>query len=159
MVDVTTRSTRSRRVRGAGGAAQEARTPRPTAASEAGPPFSIPEDLDESAAPPLHGKVDPPGEMDDAKPSLDDEVQVYHHHPASSAATVFGFDPDAADAAADLAGELGATFLSGATLGEDPSDATDDEARVESDVPFLIEEEPGEEIAGPVPRRLHRRHR
>ena len=59
--------------------------------------------------------------MDDATPSLDDEVSLYHQ-PGDARTSGFGYYPDAADAAADLAGDLGATFLSGATRGEDESD-------------------------------------
>lgn len=103
------------------------------------------DDLDELVMPPLHGKAHPPAEMDDATPSLDDEVRRYHHHPSDSGTTEFGFDPEAADAAADLAGDLGSTFLTGATRGQDMSDLSmslgDGD---ENDVPFVIEDESAE---------------
>lgn len=98
--------------------------------------------LSEPAAPPLPGKVHPPAEMSDATPTLDDEVRGYHHHPNEVGTTEFGFDPEAADAAADLAGDLGSQFLEGATRGEDISDRmvrAEEEAEV--DVSFLLEEE------------------
>lgn len=127
------------------------------------PPDTIveppPPEFDESdEAPPLRGKTHPPAEMGDAKPSLEDEVQVYHEHPNDHAATEFGVDPDAADAAADLAGDLGATFLMGATRGEDMSDVVMAmEDREENDLPFLIEEEPGEPGEQEAPARPRRR--
>jgi len=106
------------------------------------------DDLDEPTAPPLHGKTHPPADMDRAKPSLDDEVQVYHHPSIDAAVTEFGVDPDVADAAADLAGDLGATFLSGATRGQDMSDVTlSAEDAEESEVPLLLDEPMGEEIS------------
>ena len=71
--------------------------------------------------PPLHGKTHPPDEMDDTKPTLDDEHRHYPHHPNESGTTEFEFDPIAGDAAADLAGDFGSQFLEGATRGEDLS--------------------------------------
>jgi len=89
-----------------------------------------------------------------AKPSLDDEVQVYHHPPIDAAVTEFGVDPDAADAAADLAGDLGATFLSGATRGQDMSDvAMSAEDMEESEVPLLLDEPLDDELGEEPPRR------
>jgi hypothetical protein len=84
--------------------------------------------------------------MDDAAPSRDDEVHLYHR-PADDNATTFGFDPDAADAAADLAGDLGATFLTGATRGEDVSDVVASEEDVENELLLVEEEGEGELIA------------
>lgn len=99
-------------------------------------------DQEEFTCPPLHGKVHPPAEMGDATPTLDDEVRNYHHHPNDAGVTEFGFDPEAADAAADLAGDLGSQFLEGATRGEDLSSRVlDDEDRSESELPFLIDDE------------------
>ena len=72
--------------------------------------------------PPLHGKTDPTEEMDDTKPTLDDEHRRYHHHPNESGTTEFAFDPVVGDAAADLAGDFGSQFLEGATRGEDLSE-------------------------------------
>jgi hypothetical protein len=100
------------------------------------------EGLDEFTSPPLRGKTHPPAEMGDATPTLDDEVRSYHHHPNDAGVTEFGFDPEAADAAADLAGELGSQYLEGATRGEDLSDRVmREEDRSENEVPFLIEDE------------------
>jgi hypothetical protein len=82
-----------------------------------GPPRPLPEDRERYVAPPLAHKVHPHAEMDRATPSLDDERRRYH-----AGATAFGFDPEAGDAAADMAGEMGQSFLEGATRGEDPSD-------------------------------------
>jgi hypothetical protein len=99
-------------------------------------------DPSELTRPPLHGKVHPPAEMNDATPTLDDEVRHYRHHPNDAGATEFGFDPEAADAAADLAGDLGSQFLEGATRGEDLSSRVlDDEDRADSELPFIIEDE------------------
>jgi hypothetical protein len=99
-------------------------------------------ELDEEfSLPPLHGKTNPKAEMGDVVPTLDDEVRSYHHHPNDGGGVEFDVDPYEADAAADLAGDLGCTFLAGATRGEDASDlrmTTEDEA--ENDLPFLIEE-------------------
>ena len=81
--------------------------------------------------------------MDEATPALDDEVRSYHHHPSEVGATAFGFDPEAGDAAADLAGELGSQFLESATRGEDMSDRMlIAEEQAEVDAALLLEEEP-----------------
>jgi hypothetical protein len=98
----------------------------------------ITDDLEPRAAPPLHGKAHPPAEMDRAVPTLDDEVALYHR-PGDSGSSGFGFDPDAADAAADLAGDLGATFLAGATFGEDMTDA-DLSPPEENECPLVLDE-------------------
>jgi hypothetical protein len=112
------------------------------------------DDLDEFVAPPLHGKAHPPAEMDEVTPSFDDEVTRYHR-PHDVGASVFGFDPDAADAAADLAGDLGSTFLSGATNGQDMSDVAMTQGdQEESELPLVIEEE-----SLPAPARARRRLR
>jgi hypothetical protein len=86
--------------------------------------------------------------MDDATPSRDDEVNLYHR-PADENATTFDFDPDAADAAADLAGDMGATFLTGATRGEDVSDvvASEEEQEIENELLLVEEEGEGELIS------------
>lgn len=92
--------------------------------------------------PPLHGKTDPPAEMDEAYPTLDDERRSYHHHPSEPATTEFAFDPLAGDAAADLAGDFGSQFLEGATRGEDLSEralAMEDDSDVSLDM--LLDEE------------------
>ena len=135
---------------GAGGAGGKdeaarpvARPSRPFEPGRAEPPLPITDDLEELVGPPLHGKTHPPADMDEVKPSLDDEVQRYRHHPDAGDTTLFDVDPDVADAAADLAGDLGSTFLEGATSGEDAGEAASELAeREESEVPFLIEEEP-----------------
>jgi hypothetical protein len=102
------------------------------------PALPITDDLEPRAAPPLHGKAHPPAEMDRAVPTLDDEVALYHR-PGDSGCSGFGFDPEAADAAADLAGDLGATFLAGATFGEDMSD-DDLSPPEESELPLVLDE-------------------
>jgi hypothetical protein len=108
------------------------------------------DDLEDQMAPPIHGKAHPRGAMDEATPTLDDEIRRFRHHPNDAGATDFAFDPEAADAAADLAGDLGATFLAGATRGEDMSDVVlTAEDQAENDVPFVIEEEIEE--TGPLP--------
>jgi hypothetical protein len=100
---------------------------------------------DDHVAPPMRGKTNPRGDMEDAVPTLDDEHRSYHHHPQDTAGVLFGFDPIAADAAADLAGELGSQFLEGATRAQDMSErvveAEDEEEA--AGAPFGIDEELG----------------
>lgn len=111
------------------------------------PPVPITDDLDEGVSPPLPGKLHPPEEMGDATPTLDDEHRSYHHHPNDAGTVGFGFHPEAADAAADLAGDLGSTFLEGATRGEDVSDFTammDD--RGEDELPLVLDEDADEPV-------------
>jgi hypothetical protein len=126
------------------------------------------DEQDDSSRPPLPGKLHPPMEKNDATPTLDDEVRNYRHHPNEAGTTEFAFDPEAADAAADLAGELGSQFLEGATRGEDLSSRVpSEEDQEENELPFLIEDgfepvdidlgasemllEPGEEEEGEPP--------
>ena len=118
--------------------------------------------------PPLHGKTDPPAEMDEAYPTLDDERRSYHHHPNESATTEFAFDPLAGDAAADLAGDFGSQFLEGATRGEDMSEralALEDDSDTPLDLlldeeDLEAENEPIEEIdEAPAPPRSSPRRR
>lgn len=120
-------------------APRTAARPRPFEPGRAEPPLPITDDLEAFVVPPLRGKAHPPAEMDEATPTLDDEKRSYHHHPSDAGTTEFGFDPDAADAAADLAGELGSTFLSGATRGEDMSDVIT-QAEGENDLPMILDE-------------------
>ncbi len=57
---------------------------------------------------------------------------------------VFDFDPGHGDAAEDLAGELGAQFIEGATRVEDLSDRVNSaDVASEADVPMLVEDELG----------------
>ena len=115
---------------------------RPFEPGRAEPPVPIVDDLEEFVAPPIPGKVHPPTEMGDAIPTLDDPVRHYRHHPNDNDVTEFGYDREAADAAADLAGDLGSNFLEGATRGEDMSElVVESEDRADNDVPFLIETE------------------
>lgn len=103
---------------------------------------------EEFTLPPLHGKTNPKAEMGYVVPTLDDEVRSYHHHPNDGGGVDFDVDPYEADAAADLAGDLGCTFLAGATRGEDMSDArmmAEDQA--ENELPFLIDDEYMDEAA------------
>ena len=51
--------------------------------------------------------------MDEPVHTLDDSDRVFRHHPNDQVSEGFSFDPDNADAAADLAGDLGAEFLEG----------------------------------------------
>ncbi|APR78136.1 Hypothetical protein A7982_03483 [Minicystis rosea] len=107
----------------------------------------ITDDLDDSVAPPLPGKLHPPEEMDEATPTLDDEIRNYHHHPNDSGVVEFGFHPEAADAAADLAGDFGSSFLEGATRGEDISEVSaqlDD--RSDEELPLILDEEGAEAL-------------
>jgi hypothetical protein len=129
------------------GKVEEARgRPRP---ADLAPPEELPELSEEEdlVSPPIHAKDHPRPEMHDATPTLDDEVRSYHHHPNDAGVTVFGFDPEAADAAADLAGELGTQFLEGATRGEDHGDRVmEAEDALDSEMPFVIEDlEPDEQ--------------
>lgn len=104
-------------------------------------PRPVLEDLDEFAAPPLPGKVHPADAMDEPVHTLDDSDRVFRHHPNDQVSEGFSFDPDNADAAADLAGDLGAEFLEGATRGRDMSDMImSDEDQDEELRPFLVEE-------------------
>ncbi len=137
-------------------AAREGTLPRPFEPGRAEPPVPITDDLEEFVVPPLRGKAHPPDQMDEATPTLDDEKRSYRHHPNDAGTTEFGFDPDAADAAADLAGELGATFLTGATYGEDMSDVRmTREEQDESELRVIDDEE----SAGVEPPRRGRRAR
>ena len=99
-------------------------------------------DGDEFSAPPLHGKVHPAHEMGFIVPTSDDEIRNEHHHPQDAASVGFDADPDAGDAAADLASDLGAQFLEGATYAEDMSERAIRDAEIaENDLPFLVEDE------------------
>jgi hypothetical protein len=140
-----------RRTRGTGAKKQThptARAPRPFEPGRAEPPLPTTDDLEPYVAPPLRAKEHPPGAMDQATPSRDDEVHLYHR-PRDEGATAFAFDPDAADAAADLAGDLGATFLTGATRGEDVSEVVASAEEVPEDELPLVEEEGEGELASP----------
>ncbi|WP_437581360.1 hypothetical protein [Sorangium sp. So ce887] len=100
--------------------------------------------MDAAAAPPLRGKVSPRSEISDVIPTLDDEVRGYHHHPNDAGCTEFEVNPDAADAAADLASDLGAEFLEGATRGQDISDVV--MSHDDDDLPYLLEDEEVESV-------------
>ena len=99
-----------------------------------------PEELpsDDFGAPPLHGKVHP-HDMHFIVPSVDDGR--HPHHPNEPLAAEFDVDPDNGDAAADLAGDLGAQFLEGITYGEDMSERVLEDAEAqENEIPFLVED-------------------
>jgi hypothetical protein len=118
------------------------------------PPFPILDDLDDEGRPPLAGKTHPREDMDEMTPTLDDERRHYAHHPNDAGSVEFGFEPEAADAAADLAGDLGATFLEGATRGEDMSDVEATHSDADEDELTLILDEDGAEAVdeeGPRP--------
>jgi hypothetical protein len=98
------------------------------------------DDLDELSAPPIPSKVHPANAMDDVVPTLDDSDRVFHHHPNEPVSEGFSFDPGNADAAADLAGELGADFLEGATRGRDMSDVMiSEEDEIRGEASFVVE--------------------
>lgn len=78
--------------------------------------------------------------MDDVVPTLDDSDRRFLHHPNEPVSEGFSFDPDSADAAADLAGELGADFVEGATNGRDMSDVMlSEEEGLTYETPFVVE--------------------
>jgi hypothetical protein len=126
---------------------REAGPPRPPQAAarraragELDEPFTS-DMMDAEAAPPLRGKVNPRSELSDVIPTLDDEVRGYHHHPNDAGSIEFEVNPDAADAAADLASDLGAEFLEGATRGQDLSEVMMSHEDEEGDLPYLLEDE------------------
>jgi hypothetical protein len=99
------------------------------------------DDLEDFAMPPLKAKSHPRGDMDEAQLTIDDESRESHHHPNDAGVVEFEVDPEEADAAADLAGDLGAQFLEGATFAEDRSErANHDSDASEAGVPFLLDE-------------------
>ncbi|WP_437683289.1 hypothetical protein [Sorangium sp. So ce131] len=123
-----------------GRGARAARAAPPINTTELDDPFAA--DLqDTEASPPLRGKVTPRSELSDVVPTLDDEVRGYHHHPNDAGSTGFETNPDAADAAADLASDLGAEFLEGATRGQDLSDVVMSHDDDDGDLPYLLEDE------------------
>lgn len=81
------------------------------------PPQDVNYRSDRYESPPLRGKSHPPADMGFVVPASDDVRRVNHRD-----FTEFEVDPVAADAAADLAGELGAQFLEAALEGEEASD-------------------------------------
>lgn len=103
-------------------------------------PMRVLDDLEEFAAPPLAGKTHPSDAMDEAVPTLDDADRMFRHHPNEPVGEGFAFDPDTADAAADMAGDLGTEFLEGATRGQDMSDIHMSQLDSEDEGAFLIEE-------------------
>ena len=109
------------------------------------------EDL-EASAPPLAGKVHPPHEMRFVVPAPNDEDAPHPHHPNDSGVADFEVNPDAADAARDLAGDLGAQFLEGVTFGEDVSErAIEDAEANDAELPFLIDHEAAEVVVEDEP--------
>ncbi len=107
------------------------------------------EDLDEDVAPPLPSKARPRREMARAIATLEDEARSHRHHPSDTAGVEVSIDPGAADAAADLAGDLGANWLEGATCGEDAADLRHDRDD-DAELPLVLDE------AGPWPTRRAR---
>lgn len=98
------------------------------------------DDLDEWSAPPIAGKAHPRDAMDEVVPTLDDSDRTLRHHPNEPMSEGFSYDPESADAAADLAGDLGAEFLEGATEGRDMSDVILSEEEGAGNSPYLVEE-------------------
>lgn len=92
----------------------------------------------------------PRKEISDVVPTLDDEVRRYHHHPNDAGCIEFETNPDSADAAADLASDLGAEFLEGATKGQDLSDVAMSHEDSEGELPFLLEDEEIETPGSPL---------
>ncbi|KYF67296.1 hypothetical protein [Sorangium cellulosum] len=131
-----------------GGPRRQAEAPRSAlrgiGTSELDEPFA--DMMDAETAPPLRGKVNPRSELSDVIPTLDDEVRGYHHHPNDAGTTEFEVNPDAADAAADLASDLGAEFLEGATKGQDMSDVAMSHDDDDGDLPYLLEDEEVESV-------------
>lgn len=121
------------------------------------------ESLDELDAPPISGKVHPSADLSDVIPTLDDEVRDYHHHPNEPGAVGFDVSPYSADAAADMAGDLGSEFLEGATRGQDMSDLIMSRDDAEGELPFVIDtvamDEPSDDDEEPLPRLTPRRAR
>ncbi len=108
------------------------------------------DDREEFVAPPLPAKQHPAAEMGFVVPTSDDDVRQHPHHPNEGATMEFDVDPEAADAAADLAGDLGAQYLEGATFGEDVSErAIEDTEAEEAELPLLLEEEALDTTAEP----------
>jgi hypothetical protein len=94
----------------------------------------------------------------------DNDVFSHPHHPNDSGVAEFAVNPDAADAARDLAGDLGAQFLEGVTFGEDVSErAIEDAEANDAELPFLLEPEASDPIMDddlePAPIARKRRHR
>jgi hypothetical protein len=77
--------------------------------------------------------------MHDIIHSSDDEIAEHHLGPLEEASASFRPDPDAGDAGADLADELGRSFLESATTGEDMSELENSEELMASELgePFL----------------------
>lgn len=86
--------------------------------------------------------------MDDVVPTLDDSDRTFPHHPNEPIHEGFSFDPVAADAAADLAGELSADFIAGATSGRDMSDVILSEEGTEGIEEDMIVGQMGDENEG-----------
>jgi hypothetical protein len=105
-------------------------------------PVTNVDELDLLTSPPLPGKTHPRQAMADVVPTADDDVRMPHHHPSESTAVEFESDPEAADAAADLASELGTDFLEAATRGRDLSDVIL-EREQEGSSEFIVSEEEG----------------
>ena len=74
--------------------------------SQSRAPVPEADDQDEFSAPPIAGKEHPPDAMDEMVPTLDDSHRMFRHHPNEPVSEGFSFDPQGADAAADLAGDL-----------------------------------------------------
>jgi hypothetical protein len=98
------------------------------------------DNLMDQATPPLAGKTHPRDAMDEAVPTLDDSDRVFLHHPNQPIGEGFSYDPVSADAAADMAGDLGAEFLEGATRGRDMSDMILSEDERNEETPFIVED-------------------
>lgn len=121
--------------------------PRPDPTSHQSPLPQV-DELDESIAPPIAAKDQPANVMDDVVPTLDDSDRTLYHHPNEPISEGLTSDPIAADAAADLAGELGADFIEGATGGRDRSDVILSEEGTEGIEEDMIVGEMGDEHGG-----------
>jgi hypothetical protein len=99
-------------------------------------------DADENESPPLHGKSNPKSDMGFVELSSDDDTRNLRHHPNDSGVVDFEVDPDRADAAADLAGDLGMTFLEAAVEGEETTEhVVGEPERASEQKSFLFDEE------------------
>src|SRR5688500_6129727 len=118
--------------------------PKPSSApsKDVAPLFRV-DDLEDFVRPPLPGKVHPPAEMDEGVTTLDDEQRLVPRHANDAGAVEFAVDPEGADAAADLASDLGAQYLEGATFAEDMSERVHEHWEGSPETPLVIQEEEG----------------
>lgn len=100
-----------------------------------GPADGLPPTLETYEGPPIAAKSNPRGAMAFVTPSNDDARQRTRPD-----VTEFDVDPEEADAAADLAGDLAAQFLQNAAYGDERAEDAGPPASTERH-PFLFDEE------------------